>query len=476
MNRMKEALEEMLPLSHFAAVQERFNQTNQWAQGEGIFADIAKKAMKDVAEACDTTAFLDGLHRLQRVYQIGYLGLQDNSAMLEALTDPRFLTWKDYQALPASDIQKHVLARLMYEGDPQRRHPILLILSDYSREVGELIVQRCVQEKDDVDPWISDQLFHHRLILHLDHERRVRYGEMIAMRRETAQRIVSFELDQNNAVFFDPMPDPETVKDFSNAAQARVQLHTRNMFYTATRLPTPAGAMVDGMEYQEYVDLFFRMCDVDWDKVDQAHRVLIAKLNAGKTLRITNNDGTDVTMDIDGFTFVNSRVAKNVPGSEVFSAPRRDSVNGKIVAKGRFAEKVTKRYIENITLEIEQGRIVRYHADVGLEDLQRAIETDEGSHYFGEIGIGTNPALKRHIINSLMVEKIGGSFHLAIGAAYEYTDYLGEPVHLDNGNRSKLHWDVTTMLYGKEGKIIIDGEPIMENGFFLDPALAYLNG
>ena len=225
------------------------------------------------------------------------------------------------------------------------------------------------------------------------------------------------------------------------------------------------------------MDLFFRMCDVDWQAVDVAHKFLIAQLDAGKMLQLTNNDGTDLTMNIDGFTFANSLVAKNIPGSEVFSAPHKNSVNGRIVAKGRFSPKDSGgQIIEDMTLDFKDGKLVHYNAASGLDLLRQMVETDEGSHYVGEIGIGTNPVLRQHIVNSLMVEKIGGSFHVALGRAYEYTDYLGTPVHLDNGNRSAIHWDITTMLHGKQGKMILDGTEIMTDGKFNAPELAVLNG
>ena len=65
--------------------------------------------------------------------------------------------------------------------------------------------------------------------------------------------------------------------------------------------------------------------------------------------------------------------------------------------------------------------------------------------------------------------------YLALGDSYTVTDYMGDPVNVDNGNRSLLHWDITTMLHGKQGRIYADGAMIMDDGKFLDPALRVLN-
>lgn len=260
-------------------------------------------------------------------------------------------------------------------------------------------------------------------------------------------------------------------------APVKVRLRNGELFYTLTILPTPADAELDQMPYGDYLKLFFQSCDQPWKEIEQAQTLLIDKLNSAKILKFVNSDGTDLEMDIEGFTFANSVVAKNIPGAEVFSAPRRDSLNGKLVAKGRFYLEMIGEVIEDITFEFERGEIVKVDALKGAEVLRELIESEEGTRYIGEIGIGTNPHLRKHLINGLLVEKVSGSFHLALGNAYTYTNYCGTPVVLDNGNRSErgVHWDITTLLKGRDGKMILDGEVIQENGNFLDPNLDVLN-
>jgi aminopeptidase len=137
--------------------------------------------------------------------------------------------------------------------------------------------------------------------------------------------------------------------------------------------------------------------------------------------------------------------------------------------------------MEDVTLEFKDGRIISHSARVGDDDLTRIIEKDdgegEGSRFVGELGIGTNPHLRHHYVNSLLVEKVSGSFHLAIGNAYSYKTYNGQPVVVDNGNKSAsaTHWDVTAMLRGNGGKLIVDDEIIQADGQWLDPELAVLN-
>ena len=62
--------------------------------------------------------------------------------------------------------------------------------------------------------------------------------------------------------------------------------------------------------------------------------------------------------------------------------------------------------------------------------------------------------------NTLFDEKIGGTFHAAVGASYPETGGLHE---------SGLHWDRVCDL-SEGGQIFVDGDLIRENGRFLNDA------
>ena len=76
------------------------------------------------------------------------------------------------------------------------------------------------------------------------------------------------------------------------------------------------------------------------------------------------------------------------------------------------------------------------------------------------------------MVNGLLVEKISGSFHMAIGKAYG-DGYLDDPsVKLDNGNRAPegFHWDITTMLRpdktnpNRTSEMWLDGHLVQKDG------------
>jgi aminopeptidase len=85
------------------------------------------------------------------------------------------------------------------------------------------------------------------------------------------------------------------------------------------------------------------------------------------------------------------------------------------------------------------------------------IDSDEGSHYLGEFAIGTNYEIERFTRNILFDEKLGGTFHLALGAGYPETG---------SRNTSAIHWDMICDMR-KDAEIQVDGSVIYRNGRFI---------
>lgn len=269
-----------------------------------------------------------------------------------------------------------------------------------------------------------------------------------------------------------------------SAAQRPVLLDYRVNFtrWTSLYWPTPAEAKIEGMSYPDYVELFFSACNQPWVEIKETQKYFVDKLNKGKVLELFANTRdpkperrTHLTMDIEPMTFTNTTIDRNYPGAEVFSSPVKNSVNGQIFAAGEYAYE--GRLMEDIYLGVKDGKIVEARTKKGQRQLEEILNRDDGARYFGEVAFGTNPGLRRRLFNPLLNEKVGGSFHITPGRAYELTEYDGERVKIDNGNRSGIHWDITIMMlpqYGG-GEIKIDGETIQRDGRFLDPKLRILN-
>lgn len=251
--------------------------------------------------------------------------------------------------------------------------------------------------------------------------------------------------------------------------------------YCITIIPTEEDAELDGMDYLEYLQLFFEACDQPWEAIEVAQAQLIERFDSGDEVRVINDDKvrginddkTDISFNIKGQTFANSVTLKNIPGAEIFSSALRESVTGILVAKGVF-KYGNHTLIEDIELTFDKGRVMGFRAAEGAKTLHKILYADhgkgDGSLFTGELGFGTNPHLRRQFVNALLTEKVGQSFHVALGDPYKYTEYNGVPVKVDNGNRSAsgIHWDITTMLGGKNGQIILDGKVVQRNGIWVE--------
>lgn len=246
--------------------------------------------------------------------------------------------------------------------------------------------------------------------------------------------------------------------------------------------PTLQEAEFEGLDYQEYMELFLNSCNQPWQEIEQAQKVLVGLLDKAfiLTLKANPNDPdpsrrTELAMNIEPMRFANSTIDCNFPGSEVFSSPVKQSVDGQLFAAGKYA--YDGHIMEDIYFKVQNGKIQNEKARIGGEYLQNILNRDEGARYFGEVALGTNPGLRLRLFNSLLNEKVGGSFHITPGKAYEMEMYDGQVVRVDNGNRSDIHWDITIPMlpnYGG-GEVLLDGKVLQKDGKFLDPRLAVLN-
>jgi aminopeptidase len=236
--------------------------------------------------------------------------------------------------------------------------------------------------------------------------------------------------------------------------------------WVVLRMPNPSMAQQAGMSTEAFEDFYFDVCCLDYAKMARALRPLAAMMERAKDVHITGPE-TDLRFSIEGIPVVPCAGEMNIPDGEVFTAPVRDSVEGTVRFNTPTVYQGTS--YDGVKLTFRAGKIVEADCANGdAEKLRRILETDEGSSYIGEWSIGCNPRVLKPMRDILFDEKIAGSFHLTPGNAYD---------EADNGNRSKVHWDLVQIQradYGG-GTIAFDGVPIRVDGKFVDPALAALD-
>jgi aminopeptidase len=244
--------------------------------------------------------------------------------------------------------------------------------------------------------------------------------------------------------------------DRENERLLKGELH-----WCGTCFPCHAGAQEAGMSLAEWEDFVYtagHVSDPDpiafWRAQSERQAAVIERLRTVRELRLVA-DGTDITVDVGGRTWLNADGRENFPDGEVYTSPVESATRGRV----RFTYDAPYNGVDvgGVELEFEDGRVVRESAERGGDYLTRMLDQDTGARYLGEIGIGLNDEIQRPTHDTLFDEKMGGTFHLALG--------IGFP-QAGGTNSSGLHWDMVCDLR-QGGEVYGDGELLFSDGRFL---------
>lgn len=231
--------------------------------------------------------------------------------------------------------------------------------------------------------------------------------------------------------------------------------------WVTTLFPTEAYAQDAEMNFEQYSDFVFRAVHANeknpiayWDKVEANQRQAVDWM-AGKDQVILRGPNVDLTLSVKGRKFLNACGTSNMPDGEIFTGPVENSVNGWV--RFTYPAIYNSVAVEGIELTLSNGRVETAKADKNSDYLLKMLETDAGARYLGEFAIGTNFEINKFTGQILFDEKIGGSFHMAVGAGYPETG---------SKNKSAIHWDMICDLR-KDSEILVDGDLFYKNGAFV---------
>ena len=248
--------------------------------------------------------------------------------------------------------------------------------------------------------------------------------------------------------------DPARVARAGRGRQPIIEARLSGTRWCGTIWPTAALAQQAGMGMAAYAQFLRRALFLDqpdpgaaWRALSDRQQGLVERLTTASEIRI-EADGTDLTLNVAGRTWINSDGRRNMPSGEVFTGPLEDSASGTV----RFTVPSSFRgsEVRGAELTFEAGRVVDARAEVGQAVLEAALATDPGARLLGELGIGTNTGIDRATGSTLLDEKIAGTVHLALGRSYPETGGV---------NMSALHWDLICDLR-TGGRLLADGEPV----------------
>lgn len=231
--------------------------------------------------------------------------------------------------------------------------------------------------------------------------------------------------------------------------------------WVVSLFPTPAFAQDASMSLTDYEDFVYQACMPDqadpvgyWKRFSAWQQKIVDWLKGKEKVHIIGPE-TDLRLSVAGRTFINCDGKVNLPDGEVFTGPVEDSVEGHVHFS--YPAIFEGREVTGVRLRFEAGKVVEARADKGEEFLLNTLDTDEGSRRVGEFAIGTNEGIKTFTHEILFDEKIGGSFHMALGSGYPETG---------SKNISSLHWDMICDLRDG-GEIWVDDQLLYKNGSFV---------
>jgi len=231
--------------------------------------------------------------------------------------------------------------------------------------------------------------------------------------------------------------------------------------WALTLYPTDAYAQDAEMALDEFTEFVFGAGLLDdpdpvarWQEISARQQHLCEWLKGKRQIHAIGPH-VDMTLSIEGRTFINADGRHNFPDGEIFTGPVEDSVNGWV--EFTYPAIHDGREVEGIRLRFENGAVVEASARKNQDYLLKMLDADEGARRLGEWAIATNPMIQRFTRNILFDEKIGGTIHMALGASYPETG---------GRNQSAIHWDmICDMREG--GEIYVDGQLFYRAGEFL---------
>lgn len=257
----------------------------------------------------------------------------------------------------------------------------------------------------------------------------------------------------------------EIRKKIGDATKESHDIRTNQRRWVLLNYPSVLDAYKAKMTYDEFYDYAFKSMIFDYEKMEKAVEPLKKLMEKTDKVRLTGKN-TDITFSIKNMNVVPCLGTMNIPDGEIFTAPVKDSINGKITYN--TPSPYRGNVFHNVSLEFKDGKIIKATCNEDDKKLNEIFDTDDGSRYVGEFSIGLNPYIREPMEDILFDEKIIGSIHFTPGAAYK---------EAYNGNDSSIHWDMVLIQreeYGG-GEIYFDDVLIRKNGKFVLEELKELN-
>ncbi|MGH9880990.1 MAG: aminopeptidase [Pyrinomonadaceae bacterium] len=278
---------------------------------------------------------------------------------------------------------------------------------------------------------------------------------------------VSFNVDSNETEGLLAGVPPARFAAIGKANQPVVELfRKRNVRVVEVGnglYPTEWRAKRFGMTQDELTKAFWTAVNTDYSALQTSGERVKSALAAGKEVHITNPNGTDLKMRIEGRPFFVSdgiiseedvkkggpAVSVYLPAGEVYCAPVPGTAEGKVVVSRDFYQ---GKEITDLTLTFVAGKLTSMSGSgPGFADFKAAYDASgEGKELFGFVDFGINPNF-----SVPAASKLGNWIQAGMVT-------VGTGNNTWAGGENNISYGMIEYLPGST--VTLDGKTILENG------------
>lgn len=188
-------------------------------------------------------------------------------------------------------------------------------------------------------------------------------------------------------------------------------------------LVTRERAQTLGLKYEQWKEVMLNGCLTNQEQIAQRAVCLANTLGKGHEVQVQTPFGTNLEFKlagrepIVGDSIVSKEdaargIVKFLPSGFVEVAADENNADGTVVYDAPIPVRDAKK-IEELTMEFEHGKIVRYSARAGINAFKEYLESSRGDfNKFGFFGIGLNSGLKHGFTQD---DKVSGGVTIGIG-------------------------------------------------------------
>lgn len=207
-------------------------------------------------------------------------------------------------------------------------------------------------------------------------------------------------------------------------------------------------------------EMILRALAVDYSRIKELTEKIAHLLTIAREARVRTNNGTDVSFSLKGRLGIADTGYLNEPGKfgnlpagEAFTAPLEGKTNGVVIFDGCFADIDLDKPIKVV---IKNGVVEKVYGGRAASKLKKILEViGPSARNIAELGIGTNRKARLSTIgaNTLEIEKVFGTVHVALGNNITIGGKVDVPFHSDGVILSPI--------------LEVDGKIVLKNRKFL---------